>query len=558
MSIAGHVNTLEDFEGGADSFTATDTAAPAVETGLEHVHNGRQSLKMTYNASSGSASLGAALAIPAGESWLGMWVYGDGSGNTLMATVTDSQLRTSQMFLTALDFTGWRYVSAELPEGAAYLNSLDVVYGGGAASGALWLDQLTTANENVSDAAVPTVTLTVSGAQLTARVSDNVDRTIPQGNVSLTYDGAALPVAGGYAARRERTPRADSAERTARREKIMTNIALACTILTILVSVVFVFLIGAAFGVSTGGVSAGAAVRYNIFYFFGTAYDLLPESDDDFMLQVGTTGTAFGTVCSVVGLVSVVACAVWSVVRICNVLTGRTDKGVLAPAAATYFAFLCAAMLFFLCIAQNVTTAGVSTGLVMNGATIAGIVLGAVFLLAAVVLSALMWGTGSDKRRFAFRLTAGVLCTACAVTVIALLCGGAVGYAGRGSILTCYYNKELCGRPYFEAGNAVLDITPVTGEELCSTSPSSAFSVYEGEREGWLAYPRLNGVRGRENLLVEWDDHLVGSDLIALVNGGEKTVAARQGATLPSLQKAGYSSGDFRGRQRRYLPLFAL
>ena len=121
------------------------------------------------------------------------------------------------------------------------------------------------------------------------------------------------------------------------------------------------------------------------------------------------------------------------------------------------------------------------------------------------------------------------------------LCGGAVGYAGRGSILTCYYNKELCGRPYFEAGNAVLDITPVTGEELCSTSPSSAFSVYEGEREGWLAYPRLNGVRGRENLLVEWDDHLVGSDLIALVNGGEKTVAARQGATLPSVQKAGYS-----------------
>lgn len=247
-------------------------------------------------------------------------------------------------------------------------------------------------------------------------------------NRNMAYDGAALPMAGGYAARRERTPRADNAERTARREKIMTNIALACTILTILVSVVFVFLIGAAFGVSTGGVSAGAALGYDIFYFFGKAYDALPASGDDFMLQVGTTGTAFGTVCSVVGLVSVVACAVWSVVRICNVLTGRTDKGVLAPAAATHFAFLCAAMLFFLCISQNVTTAGVSTGLVMNGTTIAGIVLGAVFLLAAVVLSAVMWGTGSDKRRFAFRLTAGVLCTACAVAVIALLCGGAVGY----------------------------------------------------------------------------------------------------------------------------------
>ena len=192
VSMAGHVNTLEDLEGGMDAFTATDTAVPAVETGLEYVHNGRQSLKMTYDASSGSASLGAALAIPAGESWLGMWVYGDGSGNTLMATVTDSQLQTSQILLTALNFTGWQYVSAELPEGAAYLNSLDVVYGGTAASGEIWLDQLTTANENVSDTTAPAVTLTVSGTQLTARVSDNVDRTIPQESVSLTYDGAAL------------------------------------------------------------------------------------------------------------------------------------------------------------------------------------------------------------------------------------------------------------------------------------------------------------------------------------------------------------------------------
>ena len=192
VSIAGHVNTLEDLEGGMDAFTATDTAVPAVETGLEYVHNGRQSLKMTYDASSGSASLGAALAIPTGESWLGMWVYGDGSGNTLMATVTDSQLQTSQILLTALNFTGWQYVSAELPEGTAYLNSLDVVYGGTAASGTLWLDQVITANENVSDTTAPTVTLTVSGTQLTARVSDNVDRTIPQESVSLTYDGAAL------------------------------------------------------------------------------------------------------------------------------------------------------------------------------------------------------------------------------------------------------------------------------------------------------------------------------------------------------------------------------
>ena len=87
VSIAGHVKTLEDCEGDLASFGATSTASYGAETGLDYVHNGRQSLRMTYDASTGgTASLNSALPIPAGESWLGVWVYGDGSGNTLMAT----------------------------------------------------------------------------------------------------------------------------------------------------------------------------------------------------------------------------------------------------------------------------------------------------------------------------------------------------------------------------------------------------------------------------------------------------------------------------------------
>ena len=192
VSVAGHVKTLEDFEDGGDAFTATDAAVPEIETGTDHVHNGRQSLKVTYDASSGAASLPAALAIPSGESWLGLWVYGDGSGNTLLATVTDGEGQSQQLLLTSLGFTGWQYVSVELPDGAAAITSLDLVYAGGTPSGVLWLDQLTTANENVSDTTAPTVSLTVSGTQLTAAVSDNVDRTIPQAGVSLTWDGEEL------------------------------------------------------------------------------------------------------------------------------------------------------------------------------------------------------------------------------------------------------------------------------------------------------------------------------------------------------------------------------
>ena len=209
VSIAGHVKTLEDCEGDLASFGATSTASYGAETGLDYVHNGRQSLRMADDASTGgTASLNSALPIPAGESWLGVWVYGDGSGNTLMATAADASLQSRQFLLTALDFTGWKYVSAELPEGAATLTSLDVIYGGGAGgpAGTIWLDQFTTSNENVSDTIAPTVRLSVSGTQLTAAVSDNVDRTIPQANVSLTYDGAALNFTWNEASGTSMTP----------------------------------------------------------------------------------------------------------------------------------------------------------------------------------------------------------------------------------------------------------------------------------------------------------------------------------------------------------------
>ncbi|WP_300267884.1 phosphodiester glycosidase family protein [uncultured Flavonifractor sp.] len=194
MTIASHVKTLEPCEGGLSAFQNTDTATAEAETGLDFVHNGKQSLKLSYDAASGSASLTTTLAIPNGESWLGMWVYGNGSGNTLMATTADQDGQTQQFLLTALDFTGWKYVMVQLPAGAVSLSSLDVIYGGGAErqTGSIWLDQLVTANQQVTDTTAPTVSVSVKGTQLTATVKDDLDQTIPQGNVTLTYDGEVL------------------------------------------------------------------------------------------------------------------------------------------------------------------------------------------------------------------------------------------------------------------------------------------------------------------------------------------------------------------------------
>ncbi|OUO17291.1 phosphodiester glycosidase family protein [Flavonifractor sp. An4] len=194
VTIASHVKTLDTCEGNLSSFQNTNTATAEAETSLDFVHNGSQSLKLSYDATSGSASLSTSLSIPEGESWLGMWVYGNGSGNTLMATTADQDGQTQQFLLTALDFTGWKYVMVQLPTGASSLSSLDVVYGGGAERqiGSIWLDQLVTANQQVTDNTAPTVSVSVKGTQLTATVKDDLDQTIPQSNVTLTYDGKVL------------------------------------------------------------------------------------------------------------------------------------------------------------------------------------------------------------------------------------------------------------------------------------------------------------------------------------------------------------------------------
>lgn len=193
VGVAGHVKTLENCEGDLSAFTNTDTASVQLETGLDYVHNGKQSLKLSYQAGdTGVANLTAALSIPAGENWLGMWVYGDGSGNTLMATADGEN--AGQFLLTALDYTGWKFILAELPKGVSTITGLSVVYGGaeGKQNGVIWLDQLVTANEKVQDTSAPQIALHVSGTQLTAAVTDDLSKTIPQSSVSLTYDGMAV------------------------------------------------------------------------------------------------------------------------------------------------------------------------------------------------------------------------------------------------------------------------------------------------------------------------------------------------------------------------------
>ena len=195
VTVAGHIQELESFEGGEVTvFTGTDTTVVSLETSADLVRYGRQSLRLDYQAgTTGSAAVGAALTIPEGDRYLSLWVYGDGSGNTLTATVTDTAGTASDVVLGTLDFTGWQHLATLLPENAASVTALNVVYGGGEkAVGTLYLDQITSGTESAGDETPPTVTVSVADGVLTAYVSDNMDKSFAKSAVTLTWDGASV------------------------------------------------------------------------------------------------------------------------------------------------------------------------------------------------------------------------------------------------------------------------------------------------------------------------------------------------------------------------------
>lgn len=192
VSVTGHILPLEDFEGELTALTSTEKVTVEKETDLERVRFGRGSARVSYDISDGAAALAASLPIRAGERFLSLWVYGDGSGNILMASAVDAQGTVSDVLLTGLDFTGWRRVMVRLPEGATELQALRVEGGGEIVSGILWLDQLTTANEQVVDTEAPIISLEVGTDGLSAVVTDAMDQALTEKNLTLTLDGIPL------------------------------------------------------------------------------------------------------------------------------------------------------------------------------------------------------------------------------------------------------------------------------------------------------------------------------------------------------------------------------
>ena len=194
VNIAGHISTLETFEGEAlTTLAGTDSVAIAAETDQTHVSRGSRSLRMEYNTADGGAAVAdAVLNLPDGERYLGLWVYGDNSDNTLSALTQDENGDTVAHTITGLNFTGWRWVSVTLPAKTAAVTGFEILCGTEQQEGTIWIDQITSANEDVQDTAAPTVQVSCTGQTVTAVVSDDLDRTFAAGQVTLTVDGTAV------------------------------------------------------------------------------------------------------------------------------------------------------------------------------------------------------------------------------------------------------------------------------------------------------------------------------------------------------------------------------
>ena len=194
VTVSGHINTVENFEGSFDRTASTETASITAETRSSYVRRGKQSAVITYSTNEETpANINTAWTLTEGEDYLSLWVYGNGSGNTLIVSVRDADGVTTPLPLATLDFTGWQRLTTPLPSGAKRIVQLTISPTGGNLQGSIWLDQVTSANQLLPDDTAPDVLVGMIGSILYSAVLDNMGETFSSGQIHVTYDGMELP-----------------------------------------------------------------------------------------------------------------------------------------------------------------------------------------------------------------------------------------------------------------------------------------------------------------------------------------------------------------------------
>lgn len=193
LTVSGHIHTVENFEGSFDLMASSDTASIKAEKRSSYVRYGKQSAVITYSMNEQSpANINTAWTLQEDETYLSLWVYGNGSGNTLTASIRNTDGSTSALPLAVLNFTGWQRLVIPLPSGTKRIVQLTISPTGNNLQGTVWLDQVSSSNQFAPDDTVPDVLAGLIGATLYATLQDNMGETFTSGQISVTYDGTEL------------------------------------------------------------------------------------------------------------------------------------------------------------------------------------------------------------------------------------------------------------------------------------------------------------------------------------------------------------------------------
>lgn len=194
LTVGGHVKTLHTLEGDLSAFQS-GTAQVSPVTDESSVKLGAGALAVDYPLGS-AATFSCALPIEAGELYLGLWAKGTGEAVTLTARLGLSDGSEAEAVVFRDGFEGWKQFFVPLPDRAIKLNGFTVFTDedpqGERMTGRLCLDQLVSANAPIYDVQSPSVTVSVAGGQMSATLSDNVDKSFRKENVQVTFDGKAI------------------------------------------------------------------------------------------------------------------------------------------------------------------------------------------------------------------------------------------------------------------------------------------------------------------------------------------------------------------------------
>lgn len=148
---------LEGFENGIGNYKASGARYKNVkiEESSTVSKTGKKSIKLSYDFTGTEGTSGAyvdavnPIAIKGSPKKIGMWVYGDGGGHWLRMQLKDGKNTEIQLdFTKNLDWTGWKYVEASVPEGLTSPLRIDVpirymeVNDSNKNSGEIYIDQI--------------------------------------------------------------------------------------------------------------------------------------------------------------------------------------------------------------------------------------------------------------------------------------------------------------------------------------------------------------------------------------------------------------------------------